>query len=44
MKKLLQYRDALDGCYIMWVNDDLNKNFPMLSKDLAKKYKYVAIM
>ena len=22
--------------YIMWVNDDLNKNFPILSKDLSK--------
>ena len=22
--------------YIMWVNDDLNKNFPMLKEDLAK--------
>ena len=22
--------------YYAWVNDDLNKNFPMLSKDLAK--------
>ena len=29
-------RDLRWASYIMWVNDDLNKNFPMLKEDLAK--------
>ena len=29
-------RDLRWVSYIMWVNDDLNKNFPILSKDLSK--------